>query len=174
MNRINAVAASAFALAFCGISTSALALPVNETVPDNLYITQSGLDWAWASPCAPTQPTCGTIDLSFQSQFGWRLPTTEELSVHPTAFDFEFTGGGFACAARYFSTTWTHCDWGDGLANLWAGLPGGDGYWETLVVRAADLSEVPIPGALPLFASALGLGGLFGWKRKRKAPVVTA
>ena len=30
-------------------------------------------------------------------------------------------------------------------------------------------SAVPLPGALPLFASALGLGGFFGWKRKRRA-----
>ena len=31
------------------------------------------------------------------------------------------------------------------------------------------ISEAPIPGALPLFASALGLGGLFSYRRKRKA-----
>ena len=32
-----------------------------------------------------------------------------------------------------------------------------------------DVSTVPIPGALPLFASALGLGGFLGYRRKRKA-----
>ena len=29
-------------------------------------------------------------------------------------------------------------------------------------------SEVPIPGALPLFATGLGALGLLGWRRKRK------
>ena len=31
------------------------------------------------------------------------------------------------------------------------------------------VTETPIPGALPLFASVLGLGGFFGYRRKRKA-----
>jgi hypothetical protein len=33
----------------------------------------------------------------------------------------------------------------------------------------AVLSEVPLPGALPLFATGLGALGLLGWRRKRKA-----
>ena len=39
---------------------------------------------------------------------------------------------------------------------------------------ASPVSQTPIPGALPLFASALGLGGLFAWKRKRQAAMATA
>src|SRR5262249_18316917 len=31
------------------------------------------------------------------------------------------------------------------------------------------LSEVPLPAALPLFATGLGVLGLLGWRRKRKA-----
>jgi hypothetical protein len=33
-------------------------------------------------------------------------------------------------------------------------------------------SEVPLPGALPLFATGLGALGLLGWRRKRKAQTV--
>jgi hypothetical protein len=32
-----------------------------------------------------------------------------------------------------------------------------------------SISEVPIPAALPLFATGLGALGLLGWRRKRKA-----
>jgi hypothetical protein len=52
-----------------------------------------------------------------------------------------------------------------------AGISGAGTY---ALFSLADVSAVPIPGALPLFASALGLGGFFGWKRKRKAATVTA
>jgi hypothetical protein len=36
------------------------------------------------------------------------------------------------------------------------------------------LSSVPLPAALPLFASGLGALGLLGWRRKRKAAAVAA
>jgi len=34
--------------------------------------------------------------------------------------------------------------------------------------------QTPIPAALPLFATGLGAMGLFGWRRKRKAPPAAA
>ena len=40
------------------------------------------------------------------------------------------------------------------------GLPGGAFF---------DVTEVPAPAALPLFASGLGALGLLGWRRKRKS-----
>jgi hypothetical protein len=36
------------------------------------------------------------------------------------------------------------------------------------------VSEVPLPAALPLFATGLGALGLLGWRRKRKAAAITA
>jgi hypothetical protein len=47
-----------------------------------------------------------------------------------------------------------------------------DGYiaLDNIFYSSADsVNQTPIPGALPLFASALGLGGLFRYRRKRKA-----
>ena len=33
----------------------------------------------------------------------------------------------------------------------------------------AETSETPLPAALPLFATGLGVLGLLGWRRKKKA-----
>lgn len=41
------------------------------------------------------------------------------------------------------------------------------GVWSTAAVT-------PLPAALPLFATGLGLTGLFGWRRKRKGPAIAA
>jgi hypothetical protein len=44
-----------------------------------------------------------------------------------------------------------------------------EGKFTTLNGQSSQLSETPIPAALPLFASGLGALGLLGWRRKRKA-----
>ena len=43
----------------------------------------------------------------------------------------------------------------------------------TAIVSAPSF-ETPLPAALPLFASGLGVMGLLGWRRKRKKAAVTA
>ena len=47
------------------------------------------------------------------------------------------------------------------------------GLFDNLSFSTVPVSQTPIPGALPLFASALGLGGLVGYRRKRKAKMTT-
>lgn len=171
-------------LVFTLVALQAQALPVNIPVPTNALITQAGLDWAWAAPCAPTGSSCGVIDLSFQSAFGWRLPTAAEVLNHPLATDFVLAGanvplggsdpngarfgagspgGDAACAAPYFSTRHRHCDWRNGVSNFWAGLPSTRFFYESLVVRRAQAA--PEPGTLAMFG--LGLAG-FGFARRRK------
>ena len=41
--------------------------------------------------------------------------------------------------------------------------------FEGIAFQSEQIAQTPVPGALPLFASVLGLGGFFGYRRKRKA-----
>ncbi|MEH6404897.1 MAG: hypothetical protein V7750_16085, partial [Sneathiella sp.] len=163
----------------------AQAAPLNVAVPANAYISIGNLNWAWAAPCAPTAPSCGIIDLSFQGPLGWRLPSAAEFASHPVAADFVFPGanvpnggvgadgatfnvapgGAAACAAPYFSSIHKHCDWSNGVAGLWANPAGGSSsHYESLVVR--EISAIPLPFALPLFGAGLVVLGLM---RRRNA-----
>lgn len=175
-------------------SGSANAALVDMDIPDNAYITMGGLDWAWGSPLPfSSEPTA----LDFQSQFGWRLPTLDELVNAPDATDFIFDGanvplggvdpvsdarfqatnanliGAAACATPYFSARFRHCDWQDGNGQRfepWAGLPGANSVADQLFVRSANMGAVPEPAtwAFMIFGfSAIG-GAL---RRNRKANV---
>lgn len=180
------LAASALALAAGGADAALYDNPVAS----NAYITMGGLDWAWASAA---EYSVFAIDLSYQSQFGWRLPTAAELLNAPVAQDFLFSGGNVpyngtdplsgsyfayrdasytgdgACAAAYFSNA-TNCDWGNAPGTLndpqpWQGQAGAPGYAEGLVVRG--ISPVPIPAAGFLLVGALG--GLAAVRRRKKS-----
>ncbi|MPN13636.1 hypothetical protein SDC9_160959 [bioreactor metagenome] len=173
-------------LASAAIAGNAHAALVNSALPTNTYITESGLDWAWAFPL----PAAAGLDLSFQSSFGWRIPTLAELALAPDATDFMFAGanvplhgvdpvsgayfsatnaaltGAAACATPYFSNSYSHCDWQDGQGQPlapWAGLQGAQGFADQLVVRNA---QVPEPASIALIG--LGLIGLVGSRRKAK------
>ena len=83
---------------------------------------------------------------------------------------------GLACMLGSNHASCGHLSSGPGSFSLQPNYPyGGTGaVFQTYlgnvqIASAEELSAVPLPGALPLFASALGLGGFFGWKRKRKA-----
>ena len=111
------------------VSTVAQASLYNHPVASNAYITLGGLNWAWASPIA------GNVDLSYEGQFGWRLPTAAELVNAPSALQFIFPGanvplggsdplsgasfhftastlnGDAAQASPYFNGTYSYGDW---------------------------------------------------------------
>jgi len=74
------------------------------------------------------------------------------------------------------SAGWQFTDSFTGLGNRSSGL--GAGTWTTApdfdavmasISGTTAAAAVPVPAALPLFASGLGVMGLLGWRRKRKA-----
>ena len=154
-----ALALIASGAAFSG--APALAAPIYAPVPTANYITFGGNDWAWAAPCAPEQPSCGVIDLTFQGPQGWRVAQAADFATGPTAADFG-TPGKFACAAAWFSTNFTHCDYGDGALLGIFNHPGnpfpGNGAVETWVIRDG-LGAVPEPSAWALLIIGFGMVG---------------
>jgi hypothetical protein len=149
---------------------------VNAPVPSNAYITVDGLDWAWASPSS--SPAGSGIDLSYQSQYGWRIPSAAELASAPLATDFVFTGanvptggqdtvsgayfqfyvrgptGDAALAAPYFSNYWWG-DWehGQGSGSDYTRMWNSGGFAEFLVVRESQ--QVPEPTTMLLIGFSL-------------------
>ena len=56
---------------------SARATIFTGPVADDAYVTFGGYDLAWASPCSDgiLEPSCGAIDMSEQSAYGWQVMT---------------------------------------------------------------------------------------------------
>ena len=189
-----------FSLALMTIAApSALAAPLVEApVPTSAYITKNGYDWAWIFAVAADGSYGGLVpDFSFQAPLGWRLPTTAEMTLAPTATDFEFPGanvplgtgdpvsnayfayptpsltGNAACAAAYFvdAAFEDHCDW----ANAPGSGPGNPDteehpWWGQ--PGAVNFSESlairsPIPEPGSLMLLSVALAGLGVIRRKR-------
>jgi len=150
----------ALAVLIGGLPTPALA-QINAPVPVANYITFGGFDWAWASPCPPTGAGCGSgapVDFTYQGTQGWRLPTAAELAMGPAVTDFG-TAGAFACASAWFTSAYSHCDYGDAAGGAVFGAPGGNvWYAETWVIRDGS-GAVPEPAAWGMLIGGFALAG---------------
>lgn len=113
-------------------------------------------------------------------------------AVYAPGMGFQTNASGVLTAANFFGTdfsstntdnfgTWTNAlavngnavftDF-NGLKNF---IPiGANQNIANWSVSEVPVAPTPLPAALPLFASGLGALGLFGWRRKRKAPAVAA
>jgi hypothetical protein len=80
---------AAVAILMGPLTVKSKAALVETPLPTNAYITFNDLNWAWAYPFPASY---AGFDLSYQSQFGWRLPTAAELATAPDAINFLFTG----------------------------------------------------------------------------------
>jgi len=163
------IAAAGLALITAAPSLAA----INAPVPIANYITVDGVDWAWASPCALTGCN-GTpaMNLSYQTTQGWRVPTLEEFLARPAASAFG-TASSFKCAAAWFSSNYTHCDYDDGVSGFLFEF--GYGVTSTGANAVADTWLVrSVSGAVPEPATwALMIGGfaLAGAAMRRRAKV---
>jgi hypothetical protein len=128
-----------------------------------------------------TAPGTSTTPLLFNltgiNASGGYIPFTFNSLHYASGSGEAINGGtiasGLEIAFATVSSTVAYAFFDDGGA-------GPDRDFDDMVVRIqiSDLShslpEVPLPAALPLFASGLGALGLLGWRRKRKAAAKVA
>ncbi len=154
----------ALAAFVAGMPYPALA-QINAPVPVANYITFGGLDWAWASPCPPSGSaggtTCGSgaaVDFTYQGTQGWRLPTAAELAAGPAVTDFG-TAVAFACASAWFTSAYTHCDYGDAAGGAVFGAPGGGNWYDETWVIRGGAGGIPEPAAWGMLIGGFALAG---------------
>jgi hypothetical protein len=147
-------------------------------VPSNLLVLRAGLEWAWASPCAPVDPSCAT---PLEMHHGFRLAQEADWLAGFTGLQdvynaFNPVGASQLCASGYFNSGYSHCD----AANVWPPNAGyvltvwnapeawgssNTSYAESFVVRGGAAS-VPDPGS-SLLLLGMGLVGLRAWRKRR-------
>lgn len=141
-------------------------------VPSNLIVNAGGMEWAWASPCAPSAPSCGA-DLVMHD--GWNVASASDFASSFTGFadlSAQF-GAGTICASAYFNSGYSHCDdvnvnpiydnvWVWNAPAAWGANEQGY-YSETFVVRA-----VPEPETYALMVAGLAIVGVVARRRQRR------
>ncbi len=123
-------------------------------------VYHAGLRWAWASPCSGG---CGSV--SPNAVPGWRYATEDEWANRPAPEDFQ-TEEGFLCAASYFDSFYTHCDYSDAVSGYVTSLPNGD-MWESWYVCGAQAPSGDVP-EFGVFAAVgiLAVAGIFVARRR--------
>ena len=130
-------------------------------VSSNILLTTSSLVGASSSTSANT----GYIDYFFTtttaSDFGAVIVRNGSV---PSSTNYARTLGYYFINSSPTSAVWMLL-FNDG---------GGDKDYDDMFIKmtatwASELTPVPVPGALPLLGSALGVFGVMGWRRRRQA-----
>jgi hypothetical protein len=95
--------------------------------------------------------------------------------LNGNVFDSE-SFASLALVQAFFSNNFIDIPTGEGLNNVQIvfdeTMSGGEGF--NFDYGLANVSDTPLPATFPLFATGLGAMGLFGWRRKRKHPALSA
>jgi hypothetical protein len=117
---------------------------------------------------------CGTEDIEYEGPSELDVGN-EELNSYGAIVAYDFTDLSFSAglSAPHLKYASMSYDWGAGRCIDYCDTEypafteiGGTGYG--FVSNAPLPAAFPLPAALPLFATGLGVVGLFGWRRRRK------
>ena len=168
-------------LVLVGTGSSVKASSITETVD----FTASNFSTAVGSTPAPEDPVKGSFTITFDPTMSVSGGTTISfnsiniaLSAQPVFFNYAAGGELDVCSSSSASPICGITEAENSFElqiNDFATSPtftgfsytqsGVDALWDT---NDGSATVVPIPGALPLFATGLGAMGLLGWRRKRK------
>ncbi len=112
----------------------------------------------------PNQPYQGTY---YASGYGWNYDNVLFSGAVPFDNNGLLFSFGTDIVANLYSVGSSFYLSVDNPSSFWN--PGDVG-----TLSASDPPATPLPAALPLFATGLGLLGLLGWHRKRKAAALSA
>ena len=109
----------------------------------------------------------GGSDLASGAQIAYIIALTDSLTIIQSGAVFtnghDFQRDPWAT----FSTSFTPTS--DDVTLFLVGAGFGGTFIDAVSVTTPSVPDVPLPAALPLFATGLGALGLLGWRRKRKA-----
>ncbi len=122
---------------------SQLGLPV----PESVIVSQDGLEWVYASPCAD-----GGYSSILVGHEGFGYATEAQWAKRPPVSAFSSK-----CAAPWFDKVHNHCDFGNLEVNLYGSAPTGglptatgeamNGFSDTLLVRTPSTPDATKPVA---------------------------
>jgi hypothetical protein len=140
-----------------------LYLGANPLAPNITDLSLSATD-SYLNPVPPYQITFdpilyweyayGTLTLSSDPSFSKDDPNSMLITLGINGFGQNPCASPSACADTWYSQ---------------------DSFGDTITASGvADISQTPLPAALPLFATCFGALGLLGWRRKRKESTAVA
>jgi hypothetical protein len=158
---------------FSALASSSAFAYITDPLPSSTYITDSGLNWTWASPWGTVNE--GSIFASPSAHDGWRYATVTELQyLYANLVDDFLNGGAPIQSVAYWDLNGSndHVD----TADLTGGfIMSGNNYFDSAclnnvceVFYVQDGNSVPVPGTLAL----LGLGVFaLGLTRRNKKTI---